>query len=263
MQAIMTAQRSDSKMFHKLVNAQRKSGKTILSELNVQGEIHTSKDDILQGWNKHFKQLATPQTSNENVEYTDREFDIDVIEEICKNNASPIIFTEEEICQAIGKLNTQKSSRYLRHHALLDAKSAFDVVNHNSLYRKLFLSGVGGTLWLLIRQLSTNALTSIKWDGLTSEPFLIQQGVRQGGILSTELYKLYVNDVLDQLEDNGLGKYIGDIYCGAPTCADDIALVANSPTELQVMISTVENYSKHEKYVLQPTKSVRLKKQRQ
>ncbi|VDI55987.1 Hypothetical predicted protein [Mytilus galloprovincialis] len=150
----------------------------------------------------------------------------------------------------------QKTSIFI---ALLDAKSAFDVVNHNSLYRKLFLSGVGGTLWLLIRQLSTNALTSIKWDGLTSEPFLIQQGVRQGGILSTELYKLYVNDVLDQLEDNGLGKYIGDIYCGAPTCADDIALVANSPTELQVMISTVENYSKHEKYVLQPTKSVVLK----
>ncbi|VDI70085.1 Hypothetical predicted protein [Mytilus galloprovincialis] len=92
-----------------------------------------------------------------------------------------------------------------------------------------------------------------------SKPFPVQQGVRQGGILSTELYKVYINDVLDQLENSGLGTYIGNIYCGSPTCADDVALIANSPNDLQTMISTVENYSMQEKYSLQPTKSVILK----
>ena len=96
--------------------------------------------------------------------------------------------------------------------ALLDAKAAFEVVNHDSLHRKLFLSGVGGTLWLLIRQLSTYAITSIKWNDLISNPFPVHQGVRQGGILSTELYKVYINDILDQLENSGLGSYIGNIY---------------------------------------------------
>jgi hypothetical protein len=36
--------------------------------------------------------------------------------------------------------------------AFLDAKAAFDVVGHTSLYRKLFLSGVRGKLCLLTYQ---------------------------------------------------------------------------------------------------------------
>ncbi|VDI15809.1 Hypothetical predicted protein, partial [Mytilus galloprovincialis] len=67
--------------------------------------------------------------------------------------------------------------------ALLDAKSAFDVVNHSSLYRKLYLAGISGSLWLLLHDLSVGAQTSVRWENLVSEPFDIKQGVRQGGIL--------------------------------------------------------------------------------
>jgi hypothetical protein len=48
------------------------------------------------------------------------------------------------------------------HVAFLDAKAAFDVVGHTSLYRKLFLSGVRGNLWLLTYHLSQGAETSVK-----------------------------------------------------------------------------------------------------
>ena len=36
-------------------------------------------------------------------------------------------------------------------------------------------------------------------------------GVRQGGILSTDLYKLYINPLLDRLQDVGIGLKIGNI----------------------------------------------------
>ena len=138
--------------------------------------------------------------------------------------------------------------------ALLDAKSAFDVVNHSSLYRKLYLAGISSSLRLLLHDLSVGAQTSVRWEHLVSEPFDIKQGVRQGGILSTELYKLYINDVLNQVEDSALGPYIGHIHCPIPTCADDVTLVVNDPTNMQTLLSTVENYSRQEKYSLQPTK---------
>lgn len=376
LQTIMNAKQRDSKIFHKLVNAQRKSKRNGISDLCVEDKTYSTREEILQGWNEHFSKLATPETTDLKSD-TNKKFDIDIIEEICKENAEPLVFTSEEVDKAINQLNTNKAPdiygitaehiRYggdallqgvtaiinnickeasvpdcLKHGiltpifknkglstdaknyrgitvlpiigkileillrqlirdiidilqnrlqrgftpgvsplysalillesiaesmdqklpifvALLDAKAAFDVVNHDSLHRKLFLSGVGGTLWLLIRQLSTYAITSIKWNGLISNPFPVHQGVRQGGILSTELYKVYINDILDQLENSGLGSYIGNIYCGSPTCADDVALVANSPSDLQSMISTVENYSIQEKYKLQPTKSLVLK----
>ena len=151
---------------------------------------------------------------------------------------------------------TALDSRIPIHIAFLDAKAAFDVVGHTSLYRKLFLAGIGGKLWLLIHQLSQAAQTTVKWNGMTTNPFNVNQGVRQGGVLSTDLYKLYINTVLDQIEDSGLGMHIGTISCAAPTCADDVALLASTEQDLQVLINTVENYSKHENYKLQPAKSV-------
>ncbi|MES9884980.1 MAG: reverse transcriptase family protein [Sedimenticola sp.] len=140
--------------------------------------------------------------------------------------------------------------------AFLDAKSAFDVVSHDSLMRKLFHIGVEGSPWTVINSIHNNAKTSVKWDGLKSQPYVCEQGVRQGGILSTDLYKVYVNGLLDRLNQNHDGAKIGEINCVAPTCADDVALLSSNPETLQSLINTAVDYSKMERYILQPTKSV-------
>ena len=67
--------------------------------------------------------------------------------------------------------------------AFLDAKAAFDVVNHASLMRKLYHIGVEGATWNLIHSLHKEAQAVIRWCGQMSEPFEIKQGVRQGGCL--------------------------------------------------------------------------------
>ena len=97
-------------------------------------------------------------------------------------------------------IRNNKGSKKPTYIAFLDAKSAFDVVNHTSLLRKVYHLGIEGTHWNLINSLHTNARTIVKWDGCLSEQFEIQQGVRQGGVLSTDLYKVYKNPLLDRLE---------------------------------------------------------------
>jgi hypothetical protein len=61
------------------------------------------------------------------------------------------------------------------------------------------------------RFFSQGAETSVKWKGTAMDPFAVSQGVRQGGVLSTDLYKLYINPLLDQIEDSGIGMQIGTI----------------------------------------------------
>jgi hypothetical protein len=51
------------------------------------------------------------------------------------------------------------------------------------------------------------------------------QGVKQGGLLSAELYKLYIEDLLKTYENSKLGLHIGTLTINAIACADDIALV--------------------------------------
>ena len=69
-----------------------------------------------------------------------------------------------------------------------------------------------------------------------SDSFPISQGVRQGGILPTCLYKVYIDELLRIFKSKRLGLRIGTVYIGCPTCADDIALLALSPDELQLML---------------------------
>ena len=65
------------------------------------------------------------------------------------------------------------------------------------------------------------------------------QGVKQGGILSPFLYTLYVNDFFSELNISVLGACVGDVFVGSPMYADDLALVAATASDLQVMFKVV------------------------
>ena len=139
---------------------------------------------------------------------------------------------------------------------LLDAKAAFDTVIHSHMMRKAFLAGINDGHWELIKDLHENAKSAIKWDGKISQPFNVNQGVRQGGILSTNLYKVYINQLLNMYETIGAGYKIGNISVNSTACADDIALIGEKPDQTQLLINTAYDYAHMEGYELQPTKSV-------
>ena len=97
--------------------------------------------------------------------------------------------------------------------------------------------GIERQVWNLIDSLHTNAETMVKWGGQFSDKFEIKQGVRQGGILSTDMYKVYDNKLLDRLESAMLGIRIGGINCNGPTCADDTTVVTEERGPLQTLLS--------------------------
>ena len=140
--------------------------------------------------------------------------------------------------------------------AMLDAKSAFDVVVHANLIRRLHQYEFSDQSILLINSLY-ETVSHIKWKNLMSEQnFKIEQGVRQGRVLSADLYKLYINPLLNFLDDSGLGGKIGNINVCAPTCTDDVALLAYNPLDIQTMVDIAVDFSKREGYQLQPAESV-------
>jgi hypothetical protein len=139
--------------------------------------------------------------------------------------------------------------------ATLDAQKAFDVVNHDILRTRLHLNGTQGQGWTLIDNLHNGCVEKVKWKGSYSRSYGVAQGVRQGGVLSTILYKEYMDPLLQDLETACTGAHIGDIYCGTPTCADDVLLLAYDKAELQVMLQKTHSHSVEHLYSLHPTKS--------
>ena len=67
--------------------------------------------------------------------------------------------------------------------------------------------------------------------------FSISNGVRQGGPI---LFTVYMNDLLADLEKQGIGCYWKHHFDGDVCYADDIALIAPSSSALRLMLQSVQ-----------------------
>ena len=126
---------------------------------------------------------------------------------------------------------------------LLDAKSAFDVVVLKILMRKDYLLGIDLSTWLIIDELHRNTRSVVKSNNQISQEFYSSQGVNLGGLLSADLYKLYLEDMLNTLSLSKIGCTIGSINVNAVACADDVALISDNPDDLQIFLNTAVLYS--------------------
>ena len=95
----------------------------------------------------------------------------------------------------------------------------------------------------------------VKWAGLLSDPIIIRQGVRQGGVLSTSNYKRYNNPLLLQLENRYTDVKIGSINLPHITVADDLAVFARTHSMQQVKIWDVEDNTNRERHCVNRVKS--------
>ena len=146
----------------------------------------------------------------------------------------------------------QGSSTYV---AFLDIKKAFDTVWHHALLVKLNKLGICGKIWRIICQLYENMMSAVTINGQRSKWFCIEQGVRQGGVMSTFLYLVYNNDLLVELENSNKGCKIGDIDCSCLSYVDDGAAAANSPRNLQILVNIAYRHACRYHYELHADKS--------
>ena len=146
-----------------------------------------------------------------------------------------------------------KEHHYKSFVAFLDARKAFDTVWHAGLFVKLSEYGLTGDVWHTLHYWYRHLCSW--WSGSTSRSSPILQGVRQGALLSPLLYALFINDLLKELEDSQLGVHINSTFCGSPTYADDMTLVASSASGLQGMLDITTRYAYKWQYTFNTIKS--------
>jgi hypothetical protein len=156
------------------------------------------------------------------------------------------------ITEACAEAKDQKQPIYM---AFLDASKAFDVVCHPTLLKSLYDQGLRGDLWRLVASYYASMTSKVKWKGNISDSFTEAQGIRQGGIQSTRHFKARGNPLLNVYSEHNLGATIGTVPVGAPTCADDVTLLANTASDLQVMLDMAAQDSQRERYKFSQSKT--------
>jgi len=121
----------------------------------------------------------------------------------------------------------------------VDLKCAYDKLPRNSLFFKLSMLGLSKKIICVLMLLYSNTSCQVWFENELSNSFSIDQGVKQGCVLSPVLFSLYLNDLHDSLPG---GIQFGNMKVKVLMYADDLVLLSTCPHELQSMIDAFELY---------------------
>ncbi|GFN87735.1 hypothetical protein PoB_001424100 [Plakobranchus ocellatus] len=124
------------------------------------------------------------------------------------------------------------------HHCFIDYSKAFDKVRHVELFRILEKLDIDGKDLRVIRNLYWDQTASVRIEGEHSSFKPIKRDVRQGCVMTPDLFNVYSEIILRNLDGiSGLkinGKNLKNLRY-----ADDTVLIAESGKQLQKLLDTV------------------------
>ncbi|GFO11392.1 endonuclease-reverse transcriptase [Plakobranchus ocellatus] len=124
------------------------------------------------------------------------------------------------------------------HLCFIGYSKAFDKVRHVELFRMLEKLDIDGKYLRVIRNLHWDQTASVRIEGELSDFKPIKRDVRQGCVMSPDLFNLYSEIILRNL-DGISGLKINGENLNNLRYADDTVLIAESDKQLQKLLDTV------------------------
>ena len=121
------------------------------------------------------------------------------------------------------------------HACFIDVSKAFDSVNHDILLTKLSNLGIPNRIVEVIGNWYSNQYVKVKYANCFSNEWKINNGVRQGGILSGIFFNIYIDSLLEYISKMKFGCRLGNFSSNVIAYADDIVLLAPSLKALKML----------------------------
>jgi len=124
------------------------------------------------------------------------------------------------------------------HVLFIDFKQDFDSVDRQKIIQILQELRMPNKLVRLIKMTLQNTKARVKIENLTSKPFSISSGVRQGYPFSATIFNLILDSVIKKFNLRGdISLKLKQIVA----YADDVALLARSPKALKEIFHKLQN----------------------
>ena len=139
------------------------------------------------------------------------------------------IFNIRIICEPIIELRQDVFISFI------DYKKAFDKVKHSKVMECLKDIGIDEKDLRITAGLYWDQAAVVKTKIDLSSEFSIKRGVRQGCVLSSNLFNLYTDKIFKEVIDRN-GVNIGGMNINNLRCADDTALIALNAADLTTLL---------------------------
>ena len=124
----------------------------------------------------------------------------------------------------------------------VDFSKAFDRLPRDLLFEKLKSLGINGRFLAVLQNLYANDRTCIQSDGKISKEFPVNQGVRQGCVLSPLLFNIFMSGLSKNLEHENKITLYNDIAINSIFWADDLLLFSETEVGLNSILKQVDEY---------------------
>ena len=137
------------------------------------------------------------------------------------------------------KCHSQSSRIY---SCFVDFKKAFDSVPRDLLLQKILDLGITGNVFNVIRHIYTTDKACVKMGQSRSDFFHLSIGVRQGCVLSSLLFNLFLSDLAKKFDAVGDKLVLENLSVNALFWADDLILLAETKEGLDKLLKILEEY---------------------
>ena len=134
--------------------------------------------------------------------------------------------TTDHILSLTSIIDTRKKSKKLTFCAFIDFKKAYDTIDRNLLWKRLSDIGVSGKMFSAIKPLYVSVRSCVRVNSFNTDWFDVHCGLLQGDLL--------INDLAVYIKSLDLGVEIDEEKVCLLLYADDIVLLAESSSDLQL-----------------------------
>ncbi len=139
--------------------------------------------------------------------------------------------------------------------ASLDVAKAYDCVPRDKILWKLkHQFNVSDSLCQVVQAMLTNTKSAMRNKNHITHSFDTLNGVMQGSVIAPCLYGVFINDLVEELNNQNMGITIGNDKIAALAYCDDIMLLATTPEELSKLLEICEKHSHKWQYRFNPDK---------
>lgn len=163
--------------------------------------------------------------------------------------------TVDHICTLTSIIENRKLQNKSTFTAFIDFRKAYDSIDRCLLFDKLRNIGICGYMYNALVSIYSNVQCCVRINGFMSDWFQVKCGLKQGCILSPLLFNLYINDLVSFLDTLSVGVTIGTDIINCLFYADDLVLLAESPSDLQLLLDKLEVWTTNNKMSINFDKS--------
>ena len=152
-------------------------------------------------------------------------------------------------------IETRKFNKQHTFAAFIDFRKAYDCINRKLLFNKLNKLGLDGNILNALKSLYDGVQCCVRVNGLKTEWFPVDCGLKQGCSLSPTLFNFFIDDLVSSLSELDVGININDEKIVILMYADDVVLLSENEQDLQCLLDALKKWCQDNQMYVNEDKS--------